>query len=138
MLYLVERVIIQMIDNILVLLVQIRPDTKRSLVSVLIDALDSRIAQKRAEQARIRVVAQLEQKDLVELESGGKLARDLIDTVEPLQEDRTPLVEVVVVGRVAVALRELVAEHEPVDLDQRSKALKISIISFYKFYLCYI
>lgn len=117
MLYLVERVIIQMIDNILVLLVQIRPDTKRSLVSVLIDALDSRVAQKRAEQARIRVVAELEQKDLVELESGGELARDLIDTVEPLQEDRTPLVEVVVVGSVAVALRELVAEHEPVDLD---------------------
>ena len=58
-----------------------------------------------------------EQVGLFELKGGLELARDLVDAVEPLEEDGAALVDVVEVGRVAVALVELVAVEEPVDFD---------------------
>ena len=108
---LVVVVVVEVVDDRLVLVVEVRPDAERALVGVLVDP----VAQKRAEETRVGVVA--EQVGLFELKGGLELARDLVDAVEPLEEDGAALVDVVEVGRVAVALVELVAEEEPVDFD---------------------
>ncbi|RNA20019.1 hypothetical protein BpHYR1_010041 [Brachionus plicatilis] len=119
---LVERVVVQVVDELAVVLVQIGPDTERSLVRVFAGPLQVGVAQKSAEQTRVGVVAELEQKCFVELESGRVLAHYLVDAVEPLEKDGTTFVGVVGGGRVAVALRELVAELEPVDFDESAEA----------------
>jgi len=109
--HLFERVIVQVVDNLAVLAVQIGPDAECPLLDVIAHAFDHRVAQEGAEQARVGVVAELEQEGLVELEGPRELTLYLVDTVEPLQEHGTPLVDVVVAVGVAVALCELVAEH---------------------------
>ena len=95
---------------------------------MLVDSLRLRIAQKVAEQARVGVVTQLEQIVFVELERGRKLSRYLVDTIEPLEKHRAPLVHVIVIGDVAIALRELVAELKPVDLDKDAKAADCPVV----------
>ena len=125
---LVVGVVVERVAHVGVVLVEIGPDGEGALVRVLVDALGGRVAQERAEQARVGVQAELEQHGLVELEGGGKLTRELIDAVEPLEKDRTAFVDVRVVGGVAVALRELVAVEEPVDLDERAKARYAAIV----------
>ena len=84
---------------------------------MLVDALAYRVAQKRAEETRVGVVAELEQVGLVELKCGRELLGYLVDAVEPLEEHGAAFVYVVEVGRVAVALAEFVAVEEPVDFD---------------------
>jgi hypothetical protein len=115
--YLVVLVVVEIIDDLFVLVVEVRPYAERALVGVLVDALAYRVAQKRAEQTRVGVVAELEQVGLVELKCGRKLLGYLVDAVEPLEEHGAAFVYVVEVGRVAVALAEFVAVEEPVDFD---------------------
>ena len=113
----VVEVVVEAVDDRLVPVVEVRPDAERALVGVLVDALADRVAQERAEETRVGVVAELEQVGLVELKGGRELLGDLVDAVEPLEEDGAALVDVVEVGGVAVALAELVAVEEPVDFD---------------------
>ncbi len=80
------------------------------------------IAQERAEQARIRVYAQLQQKQFIELECTRILFDKLIDAIEPLQEHRATFVQVRMVDGMAIALGKLVAKHEPIGFDKRLEA----------------
>lgn len=64
------------------------------------------------------------QEGLVELEGAGELPLQLVNAVQPLQEDRAALVQVVRLLAVATAVRELVAEVQPLSLHQHLETLR--------------
>ena len=99
-----------------------------ALLNVIVGALHQRVAQKGAEQTRVGVCAELEQPRLTELEGAGELCVQLVDAVEPLQEDGRALALVGVGVGVAVPLRELVAEEEPVVVDEGAEAGERAVV----------
>lgn len=64
------------------------------------------------------------QEGLVELEGAGELALQLVNTVQPLQEDWAALVQVLRVLAVSAAVGKLVAKVQPLCFHQHLKALQ--------------
>lgn len=64
------------------------------------------------------------QEGLVELKQAGELFEQLVDTVQPLQEDGALLAHIIRVLLVAAAIPELVTVVQPVDLDKHLKPLE--------------
>lgn len=64
------------------------------------------------------------QEGFIKLEGAGELSLQLVNTVQPLQEDGAALVQVLRVLPVAAAVRELVAEVQPLRLYQNLEALR--------------
>lgn len=92
--------------------VQEAPNGKR----VVVDAFRTflfRVAKERAEEIGVGVLDQLDEVRVREFEGAGELVEELVDAVQPLQEDRTAFVLVVATGRVAAAVGEFVAEGQP-------------------------
>lgn len=63
------------------------------------------------------------QEGLVELKQAGELFEQLVNTVQPLQEDGTLLAHIICVLLVATAIPKLVAIVQPVDLHKHLKTL---------------
>jgi len=63
------------------------------------------------------------QEGLIKLKGAWELPLQLVNTVQPLQEDRAALVHVLRVLSVAAAVGKLVAEVEPIGLQQNLEAL---------------
>lgn len=72
------------------------------------------------------------QKYFIKLKGRWKLSGDLINAIKPLQEHRTPFVEVVIITRVSVSLSEFVAKHKPVDFDKCAKAVYGTVVGIEK------
>lgn len=66
------------------------------------------------------------QQGLVELKQAGELFEQLVDAVQPLEEDGTLLAHVVCVLLVAAAVAKLVAEVQPVGLYKHLETLWIT------------
>lgn len=64
------------------------------------------------------------QQGLVELKQAGELFEQLVDAVQPLEEDGTLLAHVVGVLLVAAAVAKLVAEVQPVGLHKHLETLR--------------
>lgn len=64
------------------------------------------------------------QEGLVELKQAGELFEQLVNTVQPLQEDGTLLAHIIRVLLVATAIPKLVAVVQPVDLHKHLKTLE--------------
>lgn len=64
------------------------------------------------------------QEGLIELEGARELPLQLMNAVQPLQEDRATLVQVLRVFSVAASVGELVAKVQPLRLHQNLEALK--------------
>lgn len=73
-----------------------------------------------------RRVAATHQEGLVELKQTGELFEQLVNAVQPLEEDGTLLAHVVGVLLVAAAVAKLVAKVQPVSLDKHLEALWIT------------
>lgn len=120
--------------------VQEVPDWECKLVDGPRLAVLLRVAQECAEQVRVRVLSQLYQVCLSELESARELLMHLVDAVKPLQEHRAALVDVVAACRLPAAVSKLVPERQPLALDQNLKALSTeqqtgAIIMFSPYYI---
>lgn len=63
------------------------------------------------------------QEGLIKLKGAWELPLQLMNTVQPLQEDRTALVQVLRVFSVAAAVSKLMAEVQPIGLHQNLEAL---------------
>lgn len=63
------------------------------------------------------------QEGLVELKQAGKLFKQLVNTVQPLQEDRTLLAHVVSVLLVAAAVPEFMTVVQPLSLYKHLETL---------------
>lgn len=66
------------------------------------------------------------QEGLVEFKGAGKLPLQLVNTVQPLQEDRAALVQVLRVLPVTAAVSKLVPKVQPLRLHQDLEALNDS------------
>lgn len=66
------------------------------------------------------------QEGFVELKQAGELFEQLVNAVQPLEEDGTLLAHVVGVLLVAAAVAKLVAEVQPVSLDEHLETLWIT------------
>lgn len=64
------------------------------------------------------------QEGLVELKQAGELFEQLVDAVQPLQEDRTLLAHIVRALLVATAVPELMTEVQPLRLHQHLETLR--------------
>lgn len=66
------------------------------------------------------------QEGLVELKQAGELFEQLVNAVQPLEEDGTLLAHVVGVLLVAAAVAKLVPEVQPISLDEHLETLWIT------------
>lgn len=58
------------------------------------------------------------------LETTFKLFSKLVDTVEPLQKDRAPFIEILITNSLATSVGKLVAKIQPFSFAKYLKALK--------------
>ncbi|MPC21662.1 hypothetical protein E2C01_014653 [Portunus trituberculatus] len=63
------------------------------------------------------------QKSLIELECSGIPVEEVVDTVKPLQEHGTPLIDVLTAAANTTSVTELVAKLYPLSLNENHKAL---------------
>lgn len=77
----------------------------------------------------MRAARRTHQEGLVELEGAGELPLQLVDTVQPLQEDRATLVQVLRVLSVSTPVCELMAKVQPLGLHQNLEALSEDVIT---------
>ena len=63
------------------------------------------------------------QKSLIELECCGIPVQEVVDTIKPLQEHRTPLIDVLTAAANTTTVTEFVAKLYPLTLNENHKAL---------------
>lgn len=115
-------VVVQRVEEHLSLVVDETPERLGELPDAVLLPLLVAVVQKGAEETRVEVVQYEGQEVLVELERVGKLVGDLPHAVDELQEDRRPIVVVVLVLAMTHTVAELVAETQPLFLNQELEA----------------
>lgn len=71
------------------------------------------------------------QEGLIELKQAGELFKQLVNTVQPLQEDRTLLAHIISILLVATAVPKLMTIVQPVSLHKHLETLWMTRQMFY-------
>lgn len=101
----------------------------RLLVLLQVLSLLLAITNKRTKLARIAVLVEFDEETFVELKSAWKLLRYLPNALEELRKDgRHFLGNGLVLEHVAQTMRELVAEHEPILLDEHLETVNGPVV----------
>lgn len=85
-----------------------------------------------SEERRICVMSQLDQEAQVEFKVARELKEELVNAVQPLQEDGTTLVEVGRSHGVTASVSHLVAKVEPFPFNKNLKSLDGSVVRIEK------